>query len=104
MPEPEYEIRPLATTWHKDNMASFKSTMTERFREMLKMIDSEFFPDWALEEISVKLAENTLTLMDVVAIFSEAYEDMIDLKALSEESPDQEVYTLSEVKRELDYL
>ena len=78
--------------------------MTERFREMLEMLDSEFFPDWALEEISAKLAENTLTIMDAVAILSEASEDMVDLKALSEEPPDQEVYTLSEVKQGLGYL
>ena len=77
--------------------------MTEQFRDMLEMIDSEYFPDWALEELGVRLAANTLTIMDAVAILSEADEDVVDLKALSEEPPDQEVYTLSEVKQELGY-
>ena len=78
--------------------------MTGLVQELLEMVDSEYFPDWALEAISARLAQDSLTLQNLIAIISEAHEDMMDLKALSEEPPDQEVYTLGEVKQALGYL
>ena len=63
------------------------------------MINSPFFPDWALEELSAKLKEDATDLGNVRDIMNEARDDMIDLEAVGEAPTDEETYSLDEVKQ-----
>lgn len=84
----------------RETFASFKERMAGLSQELIEMIESKYFPDWALEEISARLKNDTLTLRDLIAIIGEAREDMDDLVALSKEPVDQESYTLNYIKQE----
>lgn len=101
---PDRESSEHTQFWDKKKLASFKERMAGLFQELLEIVESEYFSDWALEEINARLNKDTLTLRDLIAIMSEACEDMFDLIALSEESADQAVYTLSEIKQEFGQL
>ena len=71
------------------------------FMAMIGGGDGDYFPDWALEEINDKAREGTLTASTLQTILEEAYEDVIDLRALAAEQEDKESLSLDEVKAEL---
>ncbi len=62
-------------------------------------MNSEFFPDWAREEISARLDEDTLDLNRLIKIVEEAREDMFDLQALARDPDVQDTYSLTQLKQ-----
>ena len=73
--------------------------MGRQIQEWLAVVNSEFFPDWAREEISARLDEDTLDLRHLSNIMDEAREDIFDLQALSRDPDVQETYSLGQVKQ-----
>ena len=71
------------------------------FMAMIGGGEGAYFPDWALEEITDKARAGTLTASTLQTILEEAYEDVIDMRALAAEPEDKESLSLDEVKAEL---
>lgn len=65
------------------------------------MVDSNFFPDWAREEIIAQMDKNVLDLSRLSEIMDEARGDMFDLQELARDPAVQEVYSLTQLEQYL---
>ena len=52
---PDRESSEHTQVWDKKKLASFKERMAGLFQELLEIVESEYFSDWALEEINARL-------------------------------------------------
>ena len=84
-------VRSRISTGNGRSTLPFKVTrlVEHMFQDLIELLDSEYFPDWASEDISIRLDRNDLDYRDLIEIVHEAQEDMFDLHAVSELPIDQ---------------
>ena len=97
----ELLYHPGTAPWSNEKAAAFERGLGKSIQALLGMINSEHFPDWAREDISARLDEETLTLRALVDIMEKAREDMLDQQALAEEPENQETFSLAQVRQHL---
>lgn len=88
-----------AEIWSAAKAASFRQRMETQLQEWLAMVDSNFFPDWAQEEIIAQMDKNMLDLSRLSGIMDEARGDMFDLQELARAPDVQETWSLTQLEQ-----